>query len=93
MGFLGCISFANQRFFINVFGAKFEDQSAVIYPLVRFVNALGTLLMSFCLDPKISPNFDQKESIIHSNDSGVVGQLLALEVLGHVSMLLFSLIL
>jgi hypothetical protein len=85
--------YGSALFFINVFGAKFEDQSAVIYQLVGIINALGTLLMSFYLDPKISRNFDQKENIIQSNDSVVAGQLLALAVLGPVSMLLFSLIL
>jgi hypothetical protein len=85
--------YGSALFFINVFGAKFEDQSAVIYQLVGIINALGTLLMSFYLDPKISRNFDQKENIMQSNDSVVAGQLLALAVWGPASMLLCSLIL
>jgi hypothetical protein len=85
--------YGSSLFFINIFGAKFQDQSAVIYQLVGIINALGTVLMSFYLDPKISRNFDQKERIMESNDSVVAGQLLALVVWGPVSILLFSLIL
>jgi hypothetical protein len=65
----------------------------VIYQLVGIINALGTVLMSFYLDPKISRNFDQKERIMESNDSVVAGQLLALVVWGPASIVMFSLIL
>ena len=85
--------YGSSLFFINIFGAEFQDHSAVIYQLVGIINALGTLLMSFYLDPKISRNFDQKENIMESNDSVVAGQLLALVVWGPASLFLFSLIL
>jgi len=83
--------YGSSLFFINIFGAEFQEQSAVIYQLVGIINALGTLLMSFYLDPKISRNFDQKESIMESNDSVVAGQLLALAVWGPLAIGLFSL--
>jgi hypothetical protein len=85
--------YGSSLFFINILGAEFQEQSAVIYQLVGIINALGTLLMSFYLDPKISRNFDQKESIMESNDSVVAGQLLALAVWGPLSIALCSLIL
>jgi hypothetical protein len=85
--------YGSSLFFINIFGAEFQDHSAVIYQLVGIINALGTLLMSFYLDPKISRNFDQKENIMESNDSVVAGQLLALVVWGPASLFLISLIL
>lgn len=85
--------YGSALFFINIFGAEFQDHSAVIYQLVGIINALGTVLMSFYLDPKISRNFDQNEHIMESNDSVVAGQLLALVVWGPVSLLLVSLIL
>ena len=90
-----CVYFiyGSSLFFINIFGAEFQDHSAVIYQLVGIINALGTLLMSFYLDPKISRNFDQKENIMESNDSVVAGQLLALVVWGPASLFMFSLVL
>jgi hypothetical protein len=78
-------------FFINLFGAKFHEHSAVIYQLVGIINALGTLLMSFYLDPKISRNFDSQSEVMVSNDSVVAGQLLALAVWGPLAIFLFSL--
>ena len=80
-------------FFINILGAKFSDQSAVIYQLVGIINALGTLLMSFYLDPRISRNFDHQENVMVSNDSVVAGQLVALSILGPGSIFLLSMIL
>jgi hypothetical protein len=78
-------------FFINLFGAKFQEHSAVIYQLVGIINALGTLLMSFYLDPKISRNFDHQSHVIVSNDSVLAGQLIALALLGPLAIFLFSL--
>lgn len=79
-------------FFINLFGAKFQEHSAVIYQLVGIINALGTLLMSFYLDPKISRNFDHQSHVMVSNDSVLAGQLIALALLGPMAIFLFSLL-
>lgn len=83
--------YGSALFFVNLFGAKYQEHSAVIYQLVGFVNALGTLLMSFYLDPKVSRNFDNKSNVMLSNDSIVAGQLLALAILGPVAIFIFGL--
>lgn len=85
--------YGSSLFLINILGAKFSDQSAVIYQLVGVINALGTLLMSFYLDPKISRNFDHQKNVMVSNDSVVAGQLVALSILGPGSIFLLSMIL
>lgn len=84
--------YGSSLFFINIFGAEFQEHSAVIYQLVGIINALGTLLMSFYLDPKISRNFDHQADVMLSNDSVVAGQILSLGILGPVSIFAFSLI-
>jgi len=84
--------YGSALFFINLFGAKFQEHSAVIYQLVGIINALGTLLMSFYLDPKISRNFDHRSNVMQSNDSVMVGQLVALAILGPLSILVFDVI-
>lgn len=85
--------YGSSLFLINLCGAKFSEHSAIIYQLVGIINALGTLLMSFYLDPKISRNFDHQADVMISNDSVVVGQILSLGILGPVSIFAFSLIL
>lgn len=85
--------YGSSLFLINVFGSKFSEHSAVIYQLVGIINALGTMLMSFYLDPKISRNFDHQADVMVSNDSVVAGQILSLGILGPVSIFAFSLIL
>jgi len=82
--------YGSALFFINLFGAKFQEHSAVIYQLVGIINALGTLLMSFYLDPKISRNFDHRSNVMKSNDSVMVGQMVALAILGPLSIIIFG---
>jgi len=84
--------YGSALFFINLFGAKFQENSAIIYQLVGIINALGTLLMSFYLDPKISRSFDRRADVMQSNDSVMVGQLVALAILGPLSILIFDIV-
>jgi hypothetical protein len=84
--------YGSALFFINLFGAKFQEHSAVIYQLVGIINALGTLLMSFYLDPKISRNFDHRADVMQSNDSVMMGQLIALALLGPISIMVFGMV-
>lgn len=56
-------------FAINLAGAHFSEYGAVIYQLVGLVNAVGTLVWSFILDPIMSRRFDAKKDVIRVRDS------------------------
>lgn len=83
--------YGSSLFFINLFGSMHQDKSAVIYQLVGLINSLGTLLMSFFLDPRISKNFDRQEKVICTYNSVIFGQFLALGIIGPFSVSLFYL--
>lgn len=84
--------YGSSLFFINLFGSMNQDKSAVIYQLVGLVNALGTLFMSFFLDPKLSKNFDNKDNVFSTYNSVVIGQFLALGVVGPFSIFVFYMV-
>lgn len=52
-------------FIINILGAIYSDKAAIVYQLVGIVNALGTIVMAFFLDPMLSRIFEgNKEHLL-----------------------------
>lgn len=56
-------------FSINIAGAYFPQYGAVIYQLVGIVNAVGTLVWAFILDPMLSRRFDSLKDVLGVRDS------------------------
>lgn len=56
-------------FAINIAGAYFPHYGAIIYQLVGIVNALGTLVWAFILDPMLSRRFDSVSDVLGVRDS------------------------
>jgi hypothetical protein len=81
--------YGSSLFFINLIGSIYSDYSAIIYQSIGIVNALGTLLMSFFLDPKISRNFDRKMNIKLTMNSILTGQIVSVVVLGPIFIFAF----
>lgn len=74
--------YGSSLFVINIIGFYYQDNSAIVYQTIGLVNALGTLLMSFFLDPRISKNFDAKTNVNIALNSVLLGQLIALVLVG-----------
>lgn len=74
--------YGSSLFFVNILGLVFSEKSAVIYQSIGLVNALGTILMSFFLDPRLSRNFDKNIAITKTINSVALGQILAMIFLG-----------
>lgn len=69
-------------FSINIAGAYLPFYGAVIYQLVGVVNAIGTLVWAFILDPMLSRRFDSLSDVLGVRDSvllanGVANLLMA----------------
>jgi len=52
------VFYTSSLFLINIMGAIFSSYGAVLYQLVGLVNAFGTLVLAFFLDPKLSRLLD-----------------------------------
>lgn len=82
--------YSSSLFIINILGHIYKDKSAVIYQLVGLINSLGTFIMSFFLDPKVSKNFDEKNNLDITFNSIIIGQFLAITFLGPTVMIALS---
>lgn len=78
--FLCCyvISFYSIAIFaINIIALHFSQYDSILYQLVGIVNAFGTLIWAFVLDPKLSRRFDHCERVMEVSESIFLGNWLA----------------
>lgn len=64
-------------FSINIAGAYFPHYGAVIYQLVGMVNAVGTLVWAFVLDPILSRRFDSLNDVLGVRDAVLLANWVA----------------
>lgn len=64
-------------FSINIAGAYFPHYGAIIYQLVGVVNAAGTLVWAFILDPMLSRRFDSLSDVLGVRDSVLLANWVA----------------
>lgn len=64
-------------FSINILGEYFSEYSSIIYQLVGFVNAFGTLVWAFFLDPALSRRFDASRDVLGAYNSLLIASWLA----------------
>lgn len=64
-------------FSINILGEYFQRYSSIIYQLVGVVNAAGTLVWSFVLDPVLSRRFDASRDVMGAYNSLILANWFA----------------
>lgn len=64
-------------FAINIIAIHFVSYNSILYQLVGIVNAFGTLIWAFILDPMLSRRFDHCDRVVEVTDSIFAGNWLA----------------
>lgn len=85
--------YGSSLFFVNIIGHHFSNYAPIVYQTIGLINALGTIVFSFVLDPKISRVLDSKGNIVILHNSLLLSQMINVCLLGPVAILTFSFVL
>lgn len=83
--------YGSSMFIINIFAVKFDQYAEIIYQLVGFFNALGTIALAFILDPRLSRIYERQENLGITLNSLFGAHLMNLMVLGPLLILAIAL--
>jgi hypothetical protein len=74
--------YGSSMFMINILADRFTQYAEIIYQMVGFCNAIGTLALAFFLDPRLSRIYERRANLGVTYNSLVSAHFLNLMILG-----------